>query len=283
MSTNYYAGAAHIEPVTNFFDDDVDSSDSIDGTGKNGLEKVLKKLLIVASVLLVGEMLWLFIVNPLMPFKHVEINAISGFDRQSLLALAGIQERSSFYTTNVQTVKTELQKLPTVSIVTVEKIFPDTIKLRIEERVTTALCTAVIGGKTRVLNIDKSGVVFKIDDSNDNINNYILLSGINVEPLFLGAKLPQQLLPLLSRIDTIQKSAPELLQAVSELHINRKENSMFDLLLYMQYSDAKVRVNPELTEEILRSILLLLDVLKYERRDVDILDFRSGTASYILK
>jgi len=95
-------------------------------------------------------------------------------------------------------------------------------------------------------------------------------------------KLPVMFSSFFEQLEKIEMSAPELLQAVSEIKISPKSFNSFDIVLFPAYKKIRVRLS-ELNEDMLRYTLLMVDVLASRDPGIDNLDFRSGIASYIPK
>jgi cell division protein FtsQ len=85
---------------------------------------------------------------------------------------------------------------------------------------------------------------------------------------------------LFERLETLNKNAPELLAIISEIRINHRTYDGYDLTLYPAHKGVRVRVNEDITEETLRYMLLMMDVLSAKSQSIEEIDFRTGTASY---
>jgi cell division septal protein FtsQ len=245
-------------------------------------EKILKRVLVVCIILLFGELLWLFIINPALPFVNIEINGLEDFDRRIVLKQAGISQRSSYFSLNVGEVESALTLLPQIAQVEVIKKFPDSLSIVLQERKPAALSLALVNGRTMPVIFDKEGVIFEIGDTGGiAIPTYLpIISGMVFENVRLGMRLPHFLTPLLHDLYQLGGKSPELLAVISEIYINKKTFDNFDIIVYPAHSPVKIRMGAELKEEQLSYILLLLDVLKEKDMNVREIDFRTGTASY---
>jgi cell division protein FtsQ len=83
-------------------------------------------------------------------------------------------------------------------------------------------------------------------------------------------------------LEHLHDTAPELLAVLSEIRINRKAYDGFDLILYPSHNPVKVRVS-ELNEDMLRYMMLVIDVFFSKDIPVEEIDFRTSTASYTVK
>ena len=158
----------------------------------------------------------------------------------------------------------------------------------LEGRKAAALALANVGGKMRTLFFDHQGVVFRI--GNDGLSPSSLLSpalpvlsGLVFEEPALGMRLPALLNPLLSDLEKIGNTSPELLRAISEIRIDRRSFDGFDLVLFPVHRKIRVRLGPELNVDVLRYALLMVDALFTRDPSLDEIDFRAGMASYTVK
>jgi cell division septal protein FtsQ len=263
-----------------------DGPSAREACGKRGeggtFEKALTRLFIVCSLLLLGELLWLFVISPCMPLRSVEISGVESLNRITVLDRAGVTTRTSYFTLNARKAEDALAALPQIERAEVVKKFPDAVHITLYGRVAVALSLAPVNGRLTPVIFDQEGVVFSLDDAEGLAAQGALpiLSGLVFENARLGLRLPDFLLPLLRSIKELKDSAPQLLAAISEIHIAKRENESFDLVLYPSAGMVRIRIGMVLGAEKLSYALLLLDVLKERRIDVDEIDFRSDTASY---
>jgi cell division protein FtsQ len=248
-------------------------------------EKPLKRLLFICSLLLAGELLWLFVVNPAMPLSSITVSGMEDLDRRTVLNEAGITERTSFFSLNVREASSALEKIPQVQSAAITKIFPDTVKINLQKRKGAAVSLATIAGKAGIIVYDKNGVVFQIAGADDIAvkNGLPIISGMVFENAGPGMRLPPFLLPLLNDIYELGEKSPELLSVISEIRINKKAEASYDLILWTVHSPVKIKLGSELKADDLSYMLLSLDVLKERGVAVDYIDYRSGTASYLPK
>jgi cell division protein FtsQ len=246
-------------------------------------EKGLKRLIIIAGLILGAEGLWLFVVSPCMPLSTLEVNTFPGLDRASVLALAGIGGNTSWLTVNTAAAERALAGHYLVESARVVKRFPDRLRIYLEPRRAAALALAAVSGRVQPVYFDRHGVIFQIGEGTVVSANLPVLSGLVFEQPVLGMRLPAAFHSLLADLEKIAASSPELLGAVSEIRINRKPFDGFDLILYPLHSPVKVRLENNLTEDTLRYVMLMLDVFDSKNSMPGEIDFRSGVASYTVK
>ena len=244
------------------------------------IEKGLKRLLIIAGIILGAELIWLFGISPCIPFTTVEIR---GFDGAEVLAFANIMEGASFVSVNAKDAQQRLSSHHTVESARVVKRFPDRLSIFLEPRKAVALSLVETDGRQLPLCIDKYGVVFKIGSGAQDVQSLPVLSGLVFDRPSLGMRLPAALIPLLEDFSRIHDQSPELLSALSEIRINRKTYDDYDLVLYPVHSSIRIRLESSLTEDALRYVLLMLNVLESRSPKPQEIDFRSGMGSYKIK
>ncbi|MDR1362536.1 MAG: FtsQ-type POTRA domain-containing protein [Spirochaetaceae bacterium] len=257
--------------------------DAADGEKEDfKFEKPLRRILIACSIILAGELMWLFVVSPCMPLNAVDIRGLDGITRMTILERAGIDSRSSFMSVNAAAAEAALSSIPLIGAVEVIKHFPDTIEIIITNRVPVAAAAVDIDSRTLPVFFDKNGVLFQIGgrDGRALYDALPILSGLAFENVTTGLRLPEFLLPLFGEMETLRVNTPELLSTISEIHISKKKYDAYELTVYPVYNPVKIHIGQHINEDNLRYMLLLLDVLNEKGMALGELDFRTGTASY---
>lgn len=252
------------------------------GTASGKIEKGLKRLLVIAGLILAAELVWLFGISPCIPLSTVEVTGFPGLEGTEALRYAGIREGASFVSVNVREAERILAAHPMVESARVIKRFPDRLSVFLEERRAVALSLAEAGGRLLPLYFDRHGVVFRIGGGPGEAPPAPLpvVSGLVFEHPAVGMRLPAAFNSFLAELGTIAEHAPELLAAVSEIRIERKAFNVFDLVLYPVHYPIRVRLGERCDEETLRYALLMLDVLASGDSFPEEIDFRSGMGSY---
>jgi cell division protein FtsQ len=252
--------------------------------GSRKLEKGLKRLFILAGIILGAEFIWLFGVSPCIPLSTVEVRDFPGFERPDVLRFAGIGEGASFISVNARAIEEILGGHYLVESARVVKRFPDRLSIFLEPRRAVALSLAQVQNRLVPVYYDQGGVIFRIGKSEWSPSAALpILSGLVIEEPNLGMRLPAAFTPLLTELGKIGTHAPELLSAVSEIRINRKPFDGFDLVLYPVHNPVRVRIGNDLNEDTLRYVLLMLDVFGSGANQPGEIDFRSGMGSYKVK
>ncbi|MDR2094923.1 MAG: FtsQ-type POTRA domain-containing protein [Treponema sp.] len=261
-------------------------------------EKIIRRMLLIAGGLLLSELVWLLGIRPCLPLYRVEITDIPGLDRETILAWAGIGKKSSFFSISRERMELSLKALPQIESVLVQKIFPDRLRIILTERPAVAMSLVRIDGRMVPVYFDKEGILIRIgndgggrarDSAPSGVRNpgqeetVPLISGLILNEPVLGMRLPASFCSFLANLEKIRAATPVLLQAISEIQIDRKAYEGFDLVLYPVHHTIRVRTGSDINEEMLRYIMLMLDVLNTKKMNVEEIDFRAGMASYIIK
>jgi cell division protein FtsQ len=246
------------------------------------IEKGLKRLFIIAGVIFAAELIWLFGVSPFIPFSTVEVHGFSDLSRSQILSLADIDDNSSYFSTNVNIIKEKISSHILVESAVVMKRFPDKLSIFINPRHAAAVTLVNTNSGQVMVYVDRQGVFYKIESAASMEKTEIpVISGI--ENPQINTRLPPALVPLVNNLYEIAASSPELLSAISEIRIERKAWDGYDLVIFPVHSSIKVRVENNLTEDILRYMLLMLNVFETDVQRPQEIDFRSGMGSYKIK
>ena len=244
-------------------------------------DKKLKIILAAIIIILSVQLIWLLGMSPRMPLAKISIYGASGFDEALILVIAGIDSNSSYMSINAVKAEEALLELPAVHSAQVIKRFPNRIELYIESRRPAAMTFISNGIETMPVLIDRNGTIFCIGKENITNNETLpLISGLVLDDIYPGMKLPRIYDALFTRLEILRQQAPELLATISEIKINHNQYDGFDLTLFPVHRNVRVRVSDDITEETIRYMLLMLDVLSATSASIGEIDFRTGTASY---
>ncbi|MCL2880454.1 MAG: FtsQ-type POTRA domain-containing protein [Treponema sp.] len=249
------------------------------------IEKGLKRLLIIAAIILGAEFIWLAGISPCIPLSAIDVQSFPGFDKAAVLAYAGISDKSSFVSVNAGETEKILASCYLVEQARVVKRFPDRLSIFLAPRKAVALAMADVDGSQAPVYFDRHGVVFKIGNAAGEVfqNTLPVISGLVIQDASLGMQLPASLVPFLTELAGIEEKAPELLAAISEIKVNRRPYDGFDLVLYPVHSPVRVRLGNSISEETLRYVMVILDVFDSQPVKPAEIDFRSIISPYTVK
>jgi len=271
--SNYYASAEDIaNPVR-----------EAEKKSAGKLEKGIKRLLIIAAFIFAAQLIWLFGISPFIPFSTIDVHGIEGLNRSEILAISGVNESSSYISTNVKDIQKTLSSHVLVESSVVIKRFPDRLSVFLFPREAAAVTIANTGSGQAPMYIDRQGVFFKIGSVREKPLPSELPALSGIENPKLNMKLPDSLVPLVENLYQMSSASPELLSAISEIRIERKAWDGYDLVLFPVHSSIRVRVENNLSEEVLRYMLLILNVFEDNNQKPEEIDFRSGMGSYAVK
>jgi cell division protein FtsQ len=254
--------------------------------GEKKMERGLRRVLIFGGVVLAAELIWLFIISPCIPFSTVEVHEIPDFTRAEILAYGGIEENSSFISTNVREVQKRLAAHNLVESANVTKRFPDRLSIFLVPRQAVVVSLAEVGSKQLPLHIDRYGVIFKIGEAAQDAspeNGLPVLSGLEFDQVEVNMRLPEALTGLLENVSRIAEESPELLAAISEIRVEQRAWEVLELILYPVHSSVSVRVDNNLTGDVIRYMILMLDIFESHSPKPKEIDFRLGMGSYSIK
>ncbi|MCL2190653.1 MAG: FtsQ-type POTRA domain-containing protein [Treponema sp.] len=255
-----------------------ESADKYDAPPR--IERALKRFLVLAVVFICGGLIWWFFISPTMAPATVHVFTFPGLDRAAVLHHAGIGGRSTFASVNAAEAQLLLSGHPLVESARVVKSFPDRISIYLEPRQAVAVSIARINGRMQPVYFDRHGVAFMIGGEPYNAPAWMpVVSGLyhGLLALYLGARLPEPVLPLFSRIGAIMDENPNIWQAISEIGVAWNDNGSFDLVLYPVNNFIRVRMGSDISVTDIYYALLMLDVLNRSGGDIpDEIDVRSG-------
>ena len=229
-----------------------------------------------------------FLAMPLMTIRHVIVNSDVRLSEDQVLALSGIQGSEHWYSVDVTAIRARLEAAPLVRAATVERVFPDTVRLTLRGRQPAALVLAEANGRSLPVLVDGDGIIFRVGASSAEIDLPVI-SGLTVGQTALGEQLPRAYVSLFADLRALREKSPSLFGLLSEVRIvprgggdDGESAGDFDLLLYLTSSPVPVRARGTIDESLLKYTLMVVDLLSKQGviKDIQELDFRSGDVVY---
>jgi len=246
------------------------------------LERALKWTVVALTAVLVAEAVWFLLVVPSRPLNSGAIPGAAELSRAAGCAAAGIDEKTSFFAFDAGSAARGLESLVEVESAAVVRRFPDGVRIALTMRSPVAVALASMAdGRTLPLSIDRTGVVFRVGSPSAGAGP--IISGLVFGNPHSGVRLPSFLHSLPNDLAVLRASNPALLDTISEIRVVKKAYDAYELVLYPTYLPVRVRIGSQLNEDVLRYMMLLLDVLASKGIETDELDFRTGTAAYRMK
>jgi len=221
---------------------------------------------VLAVLIIFGGLVWLFFISPAMVPATVNVFGFPGLDGAAVLHHAGIGGGATFVSVNVAEAQLRLSAHPLVESARVVRSFPDRISVYVEPRQAVAVSIARINGRMQPLYLDRHGVAFMAGGGQGmSVPQWLpVVSGLysGSLALYLGARLPEPILPLFSGIAEITDASPHIWRAISEIAVEWNDNGTYDLVLFPVNSFIRLRMGSDLSVEGIRHALLMLDVAR---------------------
>ncbi len=243
---------------------------------------LLKILIGVLIVFLLAELSFYVIVVPTTSKINLILKGAPDIGYDELCSIAGLSGLEKWIDFNSASTASRLASNPLFESVIVEKTFPDRVTISVIERVAVAVAFGKINGRTVPLEIDRSGVAFRIGSLTAGAN-LPLITGLTFENPVPGMRLHASLKPLLEQLSSLEMKNPVLLSSISEIKIESKTYGGYDLVVYPVHTPVRVRTDKALNEDALQYMMLVLDVVKDLSLNIDEIDIRAGTVAYKLK
>ncbi|MBP3608359.1 MAG: FtsQ-type POTRA domain-containing protein [Treponema sp.] len=263
----------------NFYDQFEDSD--VKKESKKSKNFALKLLLgILVSLLFIEILIYLFVL-PCMGTVKIKWSGLNNYSREEVEKSISSYLNLNFFKFKTYEVNKILSNFPGVESVNIVRKFPDKIYINVKERVPVAMIFSEVGGKTVPIQIDKNGVLFPSKSLSFLDNGEIpIVSGIPVENIPQGMRLPSKYLTLIDQISSISAINKNYFAEVSEIHVVPKEYGNYELVLYPVRGHIKVLADRTLNEEALQYMMVTLDVVKGLDPSVEVVDLRYGSVSY---
>lgn len=223
---------------------------------------------------------------PFGQIRHYELVGAETLGLQDVLAWSGLPDRARWISSDPAAVANAVAANPLVAEASVSKRFPDTLVIRVREREALAVVYARgESGRLEAHCVDSEGVVFAPAAGRPEANSLPVISGLEIRSLRYGLRLEAPFDGLLSSMHELSRNEPALLSALSEIRVVSKPGVPAELVVYPARYHLPVRMMPALSAELLKSMLLVLDVVEGKGLSANIreLDLRTDTFIYRTK
>ncbi len=247
------------------------------------LRLFFSRLIVILLLILVGEVIFQFLLAPRLVITSVVIDAPGGFPmtNEQIMSAAGFNGPLGFFSIDTQAAEALLTRIPRVARARVSKDFPGSLRIILEERL--PLACSLAGGEAGVvpLVLDRQGVVFAVGGSGIP-EDLPVISGIRFPEVREGMRLPDPVVPFLEQLHQLSQEAPQLFGLISEVKFEKRGLSDYDVVLYPRGYQTRVRIGKEISAELLKYILVVLDVTRREgiNSTLEELDLRSSRIVY---
>ena len=241
----------------------------------------------IFSILLVCELCVYFFVVPCLDMVEISWSGLSSYTKESMTGVISSCAEKKFMNFSSSEAKSLLLSVPGVESVRISKRFPNKVFIHVTERKPVAMTVVSSNGRTIPVEIDKNGVLFSGTANSAKIANsdtsLPLISGIPVENIPEGMRIPQKYRALMEQIDSIRSLSQNYFAAVSEIHVIPKEYGNYELVLYPIHSRTRILTGRQLKEEDLQYMMVALDVVNALEPNVEEIDLRYGSVTYRTK
>ncbi len=246
---------------------------------KNSMRPLKIFVFVLAALLLLEAAVYLLV---LPSFDQVKINwsGLKAYSEGYLSQKIDGVSHTNLFHFNSETVQSIIASVSGVESVKVVKRFPDRVFITIEERSPVAMTFVSQNDRTMPVQIDENGVLFSTPSSSSGDFSVPLISGIPVENVPEGMRIPSKFHALMEQVAAIRNLPQNYFAAVSEIHVVPKEYGNYELVLYPVHSRTRILTDRSLNVDALQSMLVMLDVVNTIEPDVSEIDLRYGSFSY---
>ena len=229
---------------------------------------LIKVLIVFFLAVLAAEIIFYVLILPARSNANIIISGMNELTSLEIKRIAGLPNTVKWLSVNSSAVSKNLVVNPLIASATVEKKFPDKVLIKITERKPVAVAFTEIKGRTVPMEIDNSGVVFRI--GNPAVSKSLpVIGGLIFNNPRAGMQVSSQLSEFFMGLDLLQKK-------------REKKYGGYDLIVYPIKSQLSIITDRVLTEDGLRYMMLLVDVVCDLGMDSDIseIDIRGTNAVY---
>ncbi|MDX9799965.1 MAG: FtsQ-type POTRA domain-containing protein [Spirochaetia bacterium] len=251
-----------------------------------GKKRLYNTLLFLLAALVIVEAAFQLYIAPGLTIDKIEVHCSGSFpiSNSDILKLAGLEGSLYYFSANTDQIESRLMQHPLIRSVKLEKHFPSSMSIYINERIPLAMALVNSGGRTIPVAFDEEGVIFEIGKS---VSNYQLpvVSGLKFVDLKLGLRLPGELTSYLAELKILKESNPLLFGQISEFKFINKHKNDYEVLLYPSGSGIKVRTGSGISDSLVKQIFVVLDIIEKNglKSEMTELDFRSGQVVFRVK
>ena len=246
-----------------------------------GKIKLIKVIFCVLCILLIGELVIYKYIMPSFSSPKVTVSGQINYSAEEIAKMLLPMNSTTWFDFDVNQAVSIISSEAAIDHVVVEKRFPDKIFINVEERTPVAVTLVDTNGTTSTMEIDKNGVLFNSRAvKNEDANKIPIISGLPVEYMAQGMRIPSKYRPLIDQITKINMLPQNYFAGISEICVLPKEYGNYELALIPAQSRVKVLTDRTLNEDALKYMMVVLDVVNQIGSDVAEVDLRYGSVSY---
>ena len=241
---------------------------------------IVKIIVLILCILLVIEGIFYTLIIPCLAPVKVQFSGLKTIPSSVLLEKLSQTGDVTWIQFDAGKAVDSLSAISAVDTVAVDKVFPDKVIINVKERIPVAKTVVSINGRSIPVQIDENGVLFISTASVSGDSSIPLVSGLPIESMQTGMRIPSKYKPLMAQIASVQNLEQKYFAAVSEIKVVPKEYGNYELVLYPVHKHVKVLTDRSLNEDALKYMMVALDVVNSLESDVQEIDLRYGSISY---
>ena len=243
--------------------------------------KFIKILFCLLCLVLLGELVAYKYVMPSFSSPKVTVTGQQNYSAEEIARMLLPMNSTNWFDFDVNQAVAILSSESGIDHVSVEKKFPDKILINVEERQPVAVTFIAENGATGAMQIDKNGILFpRRTNSALDTSMIPIVSGLPVEYMSQGMRIPSKYRPLIDQITKISELPQKYFASISEICVLPKEYGNYELALIPAQSKVKVLTDRALNEDALKYMMVVLDVVNQIGTNVAEVDLRYGSVSY---
>jgi len=270
-----------------YLENDFFLSDDMDSASDGKIERKIKFIKTIFCVLCFALLCELVIYKYIMPSfssPKVTVTGQKDYSAEEIARLLLPMNSTTWFDFDVDQAVALLSSEAGIDHVVVEKRFPDKIFVNVSEREPVAVTFVMDKGSTKPVQIDKNGVLFPGKNNPAAEAALPIVSGLPVEYMSKGMRIPSKYRPLIDQISKISELPQHYFASISEICVLPKDSGNYELALIPSQSKVKVLTDRALNEDALKYMLVVLDVVNQIGTDeVAAVDLRYGSVSYITR
>lgn len=270
------------------YDDDVFDVSSDDYRGNTSSEKKQDKVVVAVKIILMVLVLcfglefliYKFVIPSAKP-PYVSVSGQSEYSAAEIVNMLRPMNAKTLYGFDVDAATSIIASAPGIDYVEIYKKFPNKIYINVKEREPVAMTFIERSDRSVPVQIDRNGVIFPDASASYSEKNSVpIVSGLPVEHLSEGMRIPLKYRSLIEQIAEIRSLPQNYFAAISEICVVPKESGNFELVLIPVSSRIRVLTDRTLNEDSLKYMMVVLDVVNSIEPDVSEIDLRYGSVSY---
>ncbi|MDP2790916.1 MAG: FtsQ-type POTRA domain-containing protein [Rectinemataceae bacterium] len=220
---------------------------------------------------------------PYLLIKQVVVSGNVTIPEADVLTAAALPAGENIVTVDMTALKRRILSDSRIARVEASRVLPSSLSVKITERKPVACILIQTASGLKPVLTDAAGYVYAFTEGIPA--DLPVISGIQFENFVPGQKLPPELTPVFKSLGNLVSTAPTLISVFSEIRIVRLAAGDIELLLYPVHVPIPVRTQAVLDEKTLRSVILVLDILRDRQSagSIEEVDFRTGTVVYRTK